>query len=201
MKYIKCIISSFLGGACIGLGGIAYLSVESTIVGAFLFSIGLISICIFNLNLYTGKISYLLQTKDIKILIILGGNVIGAMFMGWLLKFSHITKAIIRAEALTQTKVDTRLLRLFVLAVLCNICIYIAVHTYKTVKDGSKYLVIILAIMTFVLCGFEHSIADAFYFTVSGWTIKEWECLLITILGNAVGGIVTHNLRKIGTYK
>lgn len=42
-----------------GIGGAAYLSVDSKILGAFLFTIGLFAICTMGFHLYTGKVCYL----------------------------------------------------------------------------------------------------------------------------------------------
>lgn len=50
---------SIAAGVCIGIGCIAYLSVDNRYVGAFLFSIGLMAVCVFRLNLFTGKVCYL----------------------------------------------------------------------------------------------------------------------------------------------
>lgn len=50
-------VKSIYAGIMIGLGGIAYLAVQGGLLGAFLFSIGLISVIEFDLNLYTGKVA------------------------------------------------------------------------------------------------------------------------------------------------
>ena len=47
---------------------------------------------------------------------------------------------------------------------------------------------IIFCIPTFILCGFEHSIADSFYFFVMGcYTLNVFLFILTAIIGNAVG--------------
>ena len=52
------ILKSFLAGVAIALGGYVYLSCENKYVGAFLFSVGLLTVLYFGLNLYTGRIGY-----------------------------------------------------------------------------------------------------------------------------------------------
>ena len=53
--------SALLGGACIGLGGIAFLTLENKVLGALFFTVGLFTICTFHLNLFTGKVCYVFQ--------------------------------------------------------------------------------------------------------------------------------------------
>ena len=44
--------------------------------------------------------------------------------------------------------------------------------------------------MVFILCGYEHCVADMFYFTVGGaWSGRAVAALLVITLGNAVGGV------------
>lgn len=47
MRALKLFVSSVLGGACIGLGGVAYLSLENRLAGALFFTVGLFTICTF----------------------------------------------------------------------------------------------------------------------------------------------------------
>ena len=49
----KTIIDSILAGICISLGGVAFLKVGG-IVGAVLFSFGLITVVCYKMKLYTG---------------------------------------------------------------------------------------------------------------------------------------------------
>ena len=58
---MKLFVSSVLGGACIGLGGVAYLSLENRLAGALFFTVGLFTICTFGFHLFTGKVCYVFQ--------------------------------------------------------------------------------------------------------------------------------------------
>jgi formate/nitrite transporter FocA (FNT family) len=70
--------------------------------------------------------------------------------------------------------------------------IYIAVNNYKKASNEiGKYIGIIMGIMVFILCGFEHCVANMFYFTVAGaWSLRTLLYVLIMVLGNSVGSIV-----------
>ena len=61
MKTVRVLVSAVLAGFCIGLGGLAFLSVENRVIGAALFTTGLFVICTFGLHLFTGKVCYALQ--------------------------------------------------------------------------------------------------------------------------------------------
>ena len=54
--------------------------------------------------------------------------------------------------------------------------------------------------MVFILCGFEHCVANMYYFSVAGmWSGKTLLYLLVMTLGNAVGGVVFPVIRRVIT--
>ena len=56
MGYFRTFVSGIWGGVCIALGGVAFLSLESNILGALFFTVGLFTICTMGLSLFTGKV-------------------------------------------------------------------------------------------------------------------------------------------------
>ena len=187
MAISRKIIKSIIGGFLIGLGGTVFLSVEDKTIGAFLFSLGLLSICLTDQYLFTGKVSY--SQKIPLLVLVLVGNYIGASGLGWLI---HFIKPELSEKALImcQNKLSERFL-VIPLGFLCNILIYFAV-------EGAKkhcYILLILCVMAFILCGFEHCIANMFYFSAAG--LFNLKYILLNVLGNALGGIVVYNIRKI----
>lgn len=202
MKKSVTLLYAVLAGICIGLGGIAYLSAQNPIIGAFLFSVGLFSICTLELNLFTGKILYIFENDKhyaLNLIIIWVGNLIGAVSIGLLTKFTRIAKMTIgnvtfaeKAANLCSIKLSDNLLSIFILAVFCNIMIFIAVESYnKNPHEIGKYMGIILGVMIFVLSGFEHCIADMFYFTAgNAWSLHTIVYLIVITAGNAVGGLI-----------
>ena len=84
---------------------------------------------------------------------------------------------------------------IFLLACICNIFIYLAVNGYaKNPHQLGKYLAIFLGVSIFILCGTEHSIADMYYWAVSGTLTslpgKSFLYLIVISLGNVVGGVL-----------
>ena len=67
--------------------------------------------------------------------------------------------------------------------------IFFAVDKFDP-KNVSSVARLFLSVMVFILCGFEHSIANGFYFSMTGrlFTYRGAEFLINNILWNGVGG-------------
>lgn len=204
MKYnIEILIKSILAGIMIGIGGTIYLSLDDKIVGSILFAIGLFIIVVYSFNLYTGKIGYLINNFNKKyireLIITLIGNFIGTFFVGFILKYTRIYTMISeKAKTLADIKLNDTSISILILSFFCGILMYLAVNTYKEVKDIGKYLAVFLGVIVFILCGFEHCIANMYYFSVSStWSLNTLLYLLVMILGNSLGGILIPLCNKV----
>lgn len=201
--YFDTIWLSIIGGICITLGGCAYLLTENNTVGAILFTVGLFTICTMNFNLFTGKVAYTLDNKPkyiIDLILIWIGNFLGTGITTLVLGYTrHGIKLQEKATVLCNTKLSDTPLSMFILAIFCNILIYIAVESYKANKhEVGKYLGLLFGVVVFIFCGFEHSVADMFYFNMAGmWSTKMFLYLMIVSLGNAVGGLLIPVFKKI----
>lgn len=190
---MKTFLKAVMAGVAISSGGVIYLSLENHIAGSFLFSIGLFTIYAFGLNLYTGKICYIVQEKPAYLLNILNvylGNFVGTVGTGYIFRNTKLSRLIGHTQELVAGKLSDTLFSTFIMAVMCGIMMCIAVIGYQTITDGiGKYLALILPIMVFILSGYEHSIADMFYFTMADvWGKKAFLYILIISLGNMAGG-------------
>lgn len=188
---------AILAGISIAIGGAVYLATESKIAGAIFFSVGLFTVCTKQLNLFTGKAVYLFDNKPkflIDLVVIWIGNFVGAWAVAALLSMTRQLDSLkAAASVLAETKANDSLLSLFILGVLCNICIYIAVDSYgKNAHDLGKYIGIVFGVTAFILAGFEHSVADMFYFAMAGRLFegRVLLCLVVVTLGNVAGGVV-----------
>lgn len=202
MRVLRVLISSFLAGIMIAIGGSVYLSVESKVAGALLFSVGLFSILMFRLHLYTGKICYVVsgegkwQNRVLEVITTLVGNTLGAGMTGLLLSEKLMATA---ALPLAEKKLAIPLILVFVYAIFCGILIYVAVEAFRTVKEGAlKAAIVFLCVSVFILSGFEHSIADIFYFFAArSLDLPSILFLLVVVLGNTVGGILFCELHRL----
>ncbi|MCR4668398.1 MAG: formate/nitrite transporter family protein [Clostridia bacterium] len=202
MSGLKTFIYGIIGGMCISIGGCAFLASESKVVGAVFFVVGLFTICTFGFNLFTGKVCYSLE-NNAKYLGTLGliwlGNFAGCLIMGGLLRLTRLTALVEKAQGVADTKLGDSLLSIFILAIFCNILIYIAVDGFKNnPHEIGKYLALFFGVTVFVLCGFEHCVANMFYITAAGkWSGYALLFIIVNTLGNAAGGLLIPVLKKI----
>ncbi len=227
MKYLSVLIKGILAGICISIGGFlclkANIAANSKVLGAFLFPIGLILICNFGYFLYTGKICYLFENKEqsykeklLSLLIGLFGNLVGCFVIALLIRLIyHGTISEIVSSTITTTTPDGLLFKnlentvnskigyewyqMIILSAFCGMLVYIAVEGFKTIEHHiGKYLVLILAIAGFIICGFEHSIADMFYYFLNGsFTLDAFLSILLCVIGNSLGGLVIPSLKML----
>lgn len=193
---MKILFKSFLAGIMIAIGGTVFLSIENKVIGASLFSIGLFGVLIYNLNLYTGKIGYLITNLNLKyikeLIITLIGNFIGACSVGFVLRYTRIYDKIYeKSLILANTKLNDNILSIFILSIFCGLLMYYAVNGFKKQTDFGKYLVVYLGVAVFILCGFEHCIANMYYFSVADiWSLKTLGYTGIMVLGNSIGSFI-----------
>jgi formate/nitrite transporter FocA (FNT family) len=219
-KWLKELVYGILAGFCIGLGGTFLLSCKNTagiVVAALFFTIGLFTICERGYNLFTGKVCYVFDNKPkylIFLLVVWVGNLLGTMLIAVIERFTKINDAIqpvaldmVNAKMNYGSNFGVALLSLFLLGILCDVFIFIAVNGYaKSKYQMGKYLSLIFGVTCFIVCGTEHSIADMYYWCISGKLYTDFGksilCLLVITLGNSVGGFFFPVVEKfIGNYK
>ena len=199
---LKTFLYAVVAGLCIAVGGTVFLSIENKIIGALFFTVALFTICTFGLNLCTGKVCYLFENDRkyaLNVLIIWLGNLVGTWASSMLIGATRIAGIAEKAAALCEVKFNDSLVSIFNLAIICNFLIFIGVDGYKNnPHEVGKYLALFFGVMVFILCGFEHCVANMFYISMAGmWSGKAFVFLLVNTLGNAVGGWIVPLLRKI----
>ena len=100
------------------------------------------------------------------------------------------------AISICETKLLQSPLQTLIRAFFCGILVYMAVSTFREKGTLSG---IFLCVPAFVVAGFEHSIANMFYFGAAG--IISFESLIyltIVVLGNSIGGLAMPFLSVIG---
>lgn len=201
-KYIEILLKAILTGIAIGIGGTVYLSCENKVAGAFLFGTGLFTILTFGFLLFTGKVGYAVENKPsylADLAVIWLGNLLGAMLTGGLVLLTRIGAGISeKAAALCEIKFADSPISVFILAFFCGILMFIAADGYKNIKNpAGQMLAVFLPVMTFILSGFEHCVANMYYFTAAkAWSGKAWLYMIVMTLGNAAGGILIPLFRK-----
>ena len=183
MDWIGLLIKSILAGIMISVGCVINLSCDNKYIGAILFCIGLITILLFNFNLYTGKVCYIPNNKPsyiLQILLILFGNILGCIIMG-----VHFP---ITPLSICTTKLSYDLQTVLIKSIMCGLLIYIAVDSYKKYKT---LLPTLFCIPIFILSGYIHVIADTFYFvSAQAFNTNTIIYILVAAIGNAFGGMI-----------
>lgn len=216
------VASSFMAGAYIALGSIlmgivgGYFSAAGSpatkLVSGLIFSIGLCFVFMGGAELFTGNnfvmgaasmkgaVSW---SKTIKLWVVCYlGNLLGSVVFGGLFTLSGLMGAE-EVSTFLQNAAAAKMagtpMNLFAKAVLCNICVCAAVWcSIKLKTETAKIMMAILGVMTFVSCGFEHSIANMTFFTIGLLTPGSAAIsmggalynLAIVTAGNMVGGIL-----------
>ncbi len=195
---LKQVIDGIFAGILISIGGAVYLSCDNKYVGAVLFSVALLCICYQGYSLYTGKICYIPQKhgkEEFSVLLTgLLGNVLATTVCGYALRYA-IPKigeaALISCNAKLQQDFGQTLIR----AIFCGILIFLAVDIFRNHKTP---LGILFCIPVFILSGFEHSVADMFYFASSGIvSLNAFAFIMVVILGNSIGGALIPTLKLV----
>ena len=201
-RFFDIFRSAVLAGIAISLGGMVYLKTGSELSGAIMFSFGLLTVVHYGMHLYTGKAGFFAglfapktlfksSNVDIKattsladlLLPVLIGNAVGCLICS-MLCWQSAPDIVTNAQALVGGRLTSGLLNNFLLAIPCGFIMTTAV-TFG--RDG-KYLPLLFGVPLFIVCGFRHSIADAFHYSASGlWSYDLLWTWLVIVAGNFVG--------------
>lgn len=187
------IYKSVLAGTLIGFVSCIFMICQNKIIGACLFSLGLIAVLILQANLYTGKIGYVNSIKTfIDSLIILVFNLIAAFTIGAIFAVNDVSIEIVSARF-----IDFCWYKVLINGGLTGIAIYLAVELYK---KTSSLIPIILAVMGFILGGGYHVVADACYLGAvvinNGFNFSYLLYLFLVAVGNSIGSLFIRFLQN-----
>ena len=125
------------------------------------------------------------------------GNLVGIVILSLLVAGSGASHDVLAAAlaACVPGKLSPPWYTLLLKGVLCNFLVCLGVFAgFRLQGEGAKALVIALVITPFVLCGFEHSIANMAYFSLYALLVPGADLpamghnLLWVTLGNFLGG-------------
>ena len=221
----KTVLLAMMAGAFIALAGvgatIAAVSVPlpsvGKLVGACVFPAGLAMVLVAGSELFTGN--NLLVLPLLRREITLGemlrnwglvylGNLLGALLISVMVTYSGTFSlfdggAAAAVVAAGKAKVSMTFVQAMLKGILCNFLVCIAVWmAFAATSLNGKIAAVFFPVMLFVLCGFEHSVADMYYVPAAiltaasygldggmlGWDTFLLRCLLPVTLGNIIGG-------------
>ena len=203
--YLEVCLKSMLAGFCIVIGSTGYLILKSydmTVLGAFVFALGLYAIIHFHLWLFTSKISGVITHKPkyiIDVVICFVTNILSVMLMSFLLLQTRLGPTLTEmSKQLVEVKMNDTWYSILILSFMCGGLIYLAVNGHHKCDYGAgKLAFVFLSIFIFIICSYEHVIANACYFTYAKFF--SWKALFYFFLmmaGNSIGAIFTQGIRK-----
>lgn len=210
---------AILAGVAIALGGLLFILakalipenniIAASLVGALLFPIGLLLVCYFKFNLYTGKIGMAFRNKKLDkkglnvfewLINILLGNAVGAMGFGLIIyALTFINKDSAFSTAVYSTGLSRSMafnfegiFNMTYRSILCGALVYIAIYLFNRLDNNfGKVVGVVVPIAFFVFAGFQHCVANMFYIAAGGiWNFNAFIGLLICILGNSIGALL-----------
>ncbi len=216
LKAIKMLLLGMFAGAFIALAGVGSTFGNvyvGKLAGACIFPAGLLMVVVAGSELFTGNnlmvqalfsrrigLKQLLKNWGLVFL----GNFIGAMLVALAVVFSGALEPV--ADVVVNTamnKVNLGFGEALLRGILCNFLVCIAVWmSFGANSLGGKAVAVFFPVMLFVLCGFEHSVANMYYIPAGlfesakhGVTIEGLNFgtmllnnLLPVTLGNIIGG-------------
>ena len=203
-QFVSFCLMAFCSGITIGIGGTASLLASKLfgdwgkLIGACLFSLGILAIVMFEMKLFTGLISDIpeMGAKNFwKLPVCFLGNMLGVIVTAVLVKYSPLAdKVIPQAQSLISAKIDADLwaVKAFCSAILCGFLITLSIGAVKYAprKGLSTTVGVMFPIIVFAFCGFDHSVANTLSIYFLGFTWKSVGYLLMCVLGNIVGGVI-----------
>jgi len=235
----RMILMGMLAGAFIAIGGAASntaahaienVGVARTVAGA-IFGVGLMLVVFMGAELFTGNCLMITSVMDKKItwakairnlVVVYFSNLLGALIFDALLVYSgnlNYTSGLLGAYTIKVAigKIVLSPVQCITSGILCNILVCFAVLMAVAAKDiVGKIWAIFFPIWAFVICGFEHCVANMFYIPAGmmakanpvyvekaieayGLTMEQIEGLTVmnsfanfipVTIGNIIGGMI-----------
>ena len=179
--------SAIMAGLCIGIAGFGYLAVGG-IVGAVTFAFGLLAVVHYRLKLYTGTAGFFAKGELLQLCTILLMNIVGCLLVALMARMSPMPLQE-AAQHILEGRLNAGIVQSGVLAIGCG---FIMTTAVKWGREG-KFLPLLFGVPLFIICGFPHCVADAFYYLcvpVEYLTANAGQVLLLyasIVLGNFIG--------------
>ena len=179
--------SAIMAGICIGIAGFGYLAVGG-IVGAVTFAFGLLAVVHYRLKLYTGTAGFFAKGELLQLCTILLMNIVGCLLVALMARMSPMPLQE-AAQHILEGRLNAGIVQSGVLAIGCG---FIMTTAVKWGREG-KFLPLLFGVPLFIICGFPHCVADAFYYLcvpIDYLTANAGQVLLLyaaIVLGNFIG--------------
>lgn len=191
MDIFKVSRSSFMSGICIGIAGFGFLSLKADgnyLAGCIIFAFALIAVVNYKIALYTGTAGFIRKNEFGYLGLVLLGNIVGCATLSLLTRLSPMPIQE-TAQALLQSRLDMGVINGALLSIACG---FIMTTAVTFARKGSM-LPLLFGVPLFIVCGFPHCIADAFFYScvpLDFWGAHLCEILVFyvsIVIGNFIG--------------
>ncbi len=182
-------MDGILAGIIIGCAAWVKLLAPNEVIGAVLFSFGLLTICYLNISLFTGKAGTVdIKNKDsvVSLLKLLGENLLGVFFFSIIAVMSNYWGITSLSEYVVVGRLATGYISVFFSAIGCGLLVDLSVYIFKTKNTP---VAIMFCVPAFILASMPHCIADSFYY-ICGVRLLSFKTIIlfvITVVGNFIG--------------
>ncbi len=215
LSVLNTLLLAILAGIYISLGATGFITMSSAFgeqlsglgkfLGAALFPVGLMLVILCGAELFTGNnlISIAFFAKKISFwrvirnwLLVFLGNALGCYFFAFVLAESSILNdnAVNFVLSVASSKVSMTFMQALLRGFMCNLLVALACWMQTSCQDtAGKILAIFFPVLLFVVCGYEHSVANLFYIPLGQFLGSEVTVLsmwLNNILPVALGNIL-----------
>lgn len=189
----RLVRSSIMAGIAIGIAGFGYLTIGG-LAGAVLFSFGLLTVVGYKLKLYTGTAGFIVKGELTDLLVILGCNIAGCLLVALLTRASS-NGLQAAAQKILEVRLQNGALRCGLLGIGCGFIMTTAV----TFAREKNYLPLLFGVPLFIICGFTHCVADAFYYLAvpAAFLKAHWLQIIVVYLSIVLGNFIGCNLIRI----
>lgn len=219
----KMLLLALLAGAYVALAGVGATTAAATVenaslaklVSACIFPAGLAMVLLAGSELFTGNCLMVMARLERRITtarllrnwtFVYLGNAIGGIAVAALAVYSHTPSlfggVLARSMvSIAEGKAALGFADAFLRGILCNFLVCLAVWMAAGAKSsGGKLAALYFPILLFVLCGYEHCVANLYYLPAGAFAAAEYgiassltwggclKNLLAVTLGNLVGG-------------
>lgn len=188
---------SLFAGIVIGIGGFAFLSAANHVVGAILFSIGLLACSMLNLNMFTDKSGFLQDTKDFRrLILVLLLNLFAAFMFGLLARFFD-TSISTAADGILIARLNTEYLPCIIRSIIIGFLMTLAMCKEQNTHSNDNHIITILCAFAAMYLGGFHCILESFYYGASTTFYDNIGDLLLRLLFIVVFNFIGCNLYNL----
>lgn len=219
----KMLLLAVLAGAHVALAGVGATVASATVenasiaklLSACVFPAGLAMVLLAGSELFTGNCLMVMALREGRItpcallrnwLLVYLGNAVGGCMVAALAVYSHTPSLFGGALARSMVSIAEGKAALsapdaFLRGILCNLLVCLAVWMAAASRQAEgKVIALFFPILLFVLCGYEHCIANLYYLPAGVFAAAEYgieaalpitgclKNLVFVTLGNIVGG-------------